>query len=132
VERESLEFWRWFYRSDEEAPSIEERWHPDLVLNQSPDMPGTAGTFPGYEGLRAVNRELHESWEEIAWVPAEVHELGDERYLILLRVSGRGRGSGIELEGEIGHIVTFRGEKAERLDAYLGWDAAREAAGIRG
>jgi hypothetical protein len=32
--------------------------------------------------------------------------------------------------GEIGHIVTLRGEKAERLDTYLGWDAARRAAGL--
>jgi ketosteroid isomerase-like protein len=135
----SLEFWEWFYAAANEGPSmspeerlraVEERWHPDLVLIQSPEMPGTAGEFHGYEGLAAVNRELYESWETIDWRPREVHELGEGRYLVLLETSGRARLSGLELEGgEIAHLVTLRDGKAERL-AYLGWEAARGAAGL--
>jgi hypothetical protein len=136
----SLEFWEWFYVTGNEAASmsaeqmqraLEERWHPDLVLIQDPRFPGTAGEFHGYEGLMDVNRELLESYDEIHWRPREVHDLGDDRYLVLLEASGRGRGSGIPLEGgEIGHVVQLREERAERLDTYLGWDAAREAAGL--
>jgi ketosteroid isomerase-like protein len=136
----SLEFWEWFYAVANEGPSmsleerrraVEERWHPDLVLIQSPEMPGTAGEFHGYEGLSAVNRELYESWETIDWRPREVHELGEGRYLVLLEASGRARRSGVQLEGgEIAHLVTLRDGKAARLDTYLGWEAAREAAGL--
>ena len=136
----SLEFWEWFYEPANEGASMsaaerqrstEERWHPDLVLIQSPEMPGTAGEFHGYEGLAAVNRELLESWEVISWRPREVHDLEGGRYLVLIEASGRGRGSGIELGGgEIGHIVTLREGKAERLETHLGWDTAREAAGL--
>jgi hypothetical protein len=74
-----------------------------------------------------------ESWETIEWQPREVHELGDERYLVLLETIGRARRSGVELEGQagdVGHIVTLREGKAERLEVYLCWDAAREAAGL--
>jgi ketosteroid isomerase-like protein len=59
-----------------------------------------------------------------------VHELGEGRYLILLWTGGRARRSGLELEGEIAHIVKLRDGRAERLDVYLGWDAARQAAGL--
>jgi hypothetical protein len=52
------------------------------------------------------------------------------RWLVLLTISGRGRGSGIELEGEVGHVVTFKGGRAQRLDIYLTWDVARAAAGL--
>ena len=133
----SLEFWEWFYEpasvgatlsAEERGRATEERWHPDLILIQSPEMPGTAGEFHGYEGLAAVNRELLESWESISWQPLEVHDLGEGRYLILIEAGGRGRGSGIRLGGgEIGHLVTLRDGKAVRLETYLGWDAAREA-----
>ncbi|HEY6672050.1 MAG TPA: hypothetical protein VIZ91_06075 [Solirubrobacterales bacterium] len=34
-------------------------------------------------------------------------------------------------EPEVGHIVTLRDGRAERLDTYLSWDAAREAAAER-
>jgi ketosteroid isomerase-like protein len=131
VDRESLDFWEWFYEPavDQSVP-IEERWHEDLVVNQSPDMLDTEGTFHGYEGLRTVNRELQESWENIRWRPHEVHRLDGDRYLVLLMVSTQGRGSGIELESQVGHIVTFRGEKAARLDTHIGWDEARRAAGL--
>jgi hypothetical protein len=140
VDPNSLEFWEWFYETGNEGQSwspeemreaIEERWHPDLVLIQDPEFPGTAGEFHGYEGLMAANRELLESWESIHWQPREVQDLGGERYLVLVEASARGRGSGIPLEGgEIGHIVQLREGRAERLDTYRGWDAARRAAGL--
>jgi len=135
----SLEFWEWFYAPANEGASLspeerqrtaEERWHPDLVLIQSPEMPGTAGEFHGYEGLAAANRELLEAWEEIRWQPREVQDLGGGRYLILLWTGGRARLSGVDLEGEIGHIVTLRDRKAAHLDTFLGWDTARQAAGL--
>jgi hypothetical protein len=138
----SLEFWEWFYSVANEGPSmgheerqreVERRWHPDLTLIQSPDMLDTAGEFHGYEGLAAANREIFESWETIEWKPRELHELGDDRYLILLQTSGRARRSGLELggpSGDLGHIVTLRDGKAERMEVFLGWDAARKAAGL--
>jgi hypothetical protein len=92
----SLDFWEWFYVTGNEGKSlsaeemqlaIEERWHTDLVLIQDPKFPGTAGEFHGYGGLMAVNRELIESWDEIQWQPREVHDLGGDRYLVLIEPS---------------------------------------------
>ena len=125
----SLEFWEWFYEPlVDDSAAIEERWHPDLVMHQASELPGTAGTFHGYEGLRQVNLEMIEAYKDIRFQPKEATELDDGRWLVLLMISGRGRGSGIELEGEIGHLVTLRDGRASRMDVYMGWDAARQAA----
>jgi ketosteroid isomerase-like protein len=136
----SLDFWEWFYEpvnrgaemsADERRRAVEERWHPDLVLIQSSDMPGTAGEFHGYDGLAANTRELLESWDQVNFRPDQVHMVGDDRYLVLVEASGRGRGSGVSLSGDwLGHLVTIRDGRAERLEVYRGWDEAREAAGV--
>jgi hypothetical protein len=140
VDPGSTDYWEWFYEvanrgagwsPDRRLRAIEERWHPNLVLIQSPEIPGTAGEFRGYQGLAAVNRELLESWEQIDWRPCEVHELGGGRYLVLLDTSGRARRSGILLEGgQIAHIVTVRDGRAERMEVYMSWEEGREAAGL--
>lgn len=136
----TLEFWEWFYEPGNEGASlsaeqrrraVEERWQPDLVLVQSPEMPGTAGEFHGYEGLAQNMRELLDSWDRIAWRPREVLAAGPDRYLVLIEAGGRGRGSGVSLEGHrIAHLVTLRDGKAVRLETHIGWEAARAAAGL--
>lgn len=108
---------------------MEERWHEDLVIHQSPDFPDTEGTFTGYEGLSAMNRELQESWTDMVWEPTEVEPLGGDCYLVLVRASARGRGSGIEMDDVFAHIITLRDGRAAQLDTYLSADAARRAAG---
>jgi ketosteroid isomerase-like protein len=140
VDPRSLEFWEWFYEpanrgaemsADERSQAVEERWHPDLTLIQSPEMPGTAGEFHGYEGLAQNTRELLDSWDVVSFRPEEVHVVGDRRYLVLLETSGRGRQSGVALGGDrIGHLVTLREGRAERLEVHRGWDHAKKVAGL--
>ena len=72
-----------------------------------------------------------EFWDQVHFRPDRVHVVGDERYLVLVESSGRGRGSGVALSGDwLGHLVTLRGGRAARLEVYRGWDEAREAAGV--
>ena len=136
----SLEFWEWFYEpvndgasmsADQRRRAVEERWQPDLVLIQSPEMPGTAGEFHGYDGLAANTRELLDSWDQVHFRPDQVHVVGDDLYLVLVEASGRGRGSGVALGGDqLGHLVTVRDGRVERLEVIRGWDEARRAAGL--
>ena len=59
VDLSSIEFWEWFYDSGVDWSSktpgqrrrdMEERWHPELVLNQDPAVPGTGGEFRRLRG----------------------------------------------------------------------------------
>ena len=132
MEHGSLEYFRWFYAGRLDRPGeMEQRWHADLVIHQSQEFPGTQGTFRGYEGLSAMNRELQDSYVGMTWEPTDVEDLEGGRYLVTIHVSGTGRGSGIELEGEIAHVVTLREGLAVQLDTYLSMDSARAAEGLR-
>lgn len=125
------EYFDWFYKGDWREPgAVEERWHPDLIVHQSSDVPDTKGTFHGYEGLKETFGELRESFAGIVWDPIEIHDLGGGRYLLKVRVSGRGKGSGLAMDMEIGHLFTLRDGRASQLDVFFDWDRAREAAGL--
>jgi len=102
----------------------------DVVLHQAGAMPGTKGTFKGHEGAMELLDEISESFMEIDWRPERVVDLGDERYLVLLRPKGKGRGSGVVLETQVAHLIQQRQGRTTRLDTFVGWDDALEAAGL--
>jgi ketosteroid isomerase-like protein len=126
---ELLERFRRLYSADIRDPeSIRERWTEDAVIEQSPDMLDTAGRFEGHDGVRGVLGEIAESYSGVVWLPVEVDALGGDRYLVLLEVTGHGKGSGIGLETQIGHVVTLRDGRIARMEVHLSWDEARQAA----
>ena len=104
--------------------------HDDVEVHQSPDVLGTKGTFRGKQGAIDGLNELAEGFDQIDWNPLRAYDLGDERFLVLLRPKARGAGSGIEVESDVGHLVQGRDGKVVRSDTYIGWDKALEAVGL--
>ncbi len=129
----ALEHFRWLYTADVRSlDSLRERWHEDAVIIQDPTMPGTRGEFRGYEGIQALDRELHDSFDEIAWEPREIRDLGEDRYVVLLLAHGRGKESGVSFPDgvPIGHIVWLRDGRFARMETHVGWEPALRAAGL--
>ena len=132
-----MAFLRWFYESgDALSPAdVEARWHPEMTLIQSPEMPGTAGEFRGYDGLRAVNAEIGESFPKIHWNPQDATELPDGRFLVSLEPTVE-TSHGLTLDqtvigGWLGHLITMHEDgRVLRLETYLDQDKARAAAGL--
>ena len=104
--------------------------HDDVEVHQSPEMPGTRGVFRGKRGAVQAQEEIEESFGDIDWSPKRIYDLGDGRFLSLVKPKTRGRGSGVEVESEVGHVVQMRDGKIARLDVYLGWEKALEAVGL--
>ena len=67
--------------------------------------------------------------EKLRVLGDEFRDLGD-RVLVLGRVKGRGRGSGVEVEAPLAIIFDFRDGKMSRSKAYLDHDEALRAAGL--
>ncbi len=62
----------------------------------------------------------------------KVTEIDDDRVLAITPTRFRGKSSGVILEEErIGHIVTVRGGKVIRTEAFSSPEEALEAAGLR-
>lgn len=65
-------------------------------------------------------------------VPEEIEHLGQERYLVTVALTARGKGSDVPVEVQIFDVWMFRGEKAIRRFASFDREGVLEAAGISG
>jgi ketosteroid isomerase-like protein len=59
-----------------------------------------------------------------------IEELEDGRVLALLTLRAKGRGSGVPVDTEYAHIMTFRDGLALRVDGFPSWNQALTAAGL--
>jgi ketosteroid isomerase-like protein len=102
----------------------------DFELHQASSIIDSTGVFKGAHAIRDVMGELEESFEEISVEAEEISEAPEGEIVVVLRISGRGRGSGIELDNRIGHVWTFRDDKAVRMVAYEEPAEALKAVGL--
>ena len=77
------------------------------------DRPQTTGR----EGLRAGLESLYDTWSSYRLEPEEVRDVGD-RVLAVVREVARGRTSGLEVESRWGYVITVRGDRIARVEAY--------------
>jgi ketosteroid isomerase-like protein len=70
-----------------------------------------------------------ETWEELQTIPEEFRDL-DDRVLMLGRMQGRGRGSGVPVDAPIANILDFRGGRIWRSRVYFDRSEALRAAGL--
>ncbi len=103
----------------------------------TPDLewwPARARAFGGdcYRGRDGIERflaETAETWEALQTVPEEFRDLGD-RVLVLGRLKGRGKGSGVPVDQLFVNILDFRGGRVWRSRVYFDRDEAMRAAGV--
>jgi ketosteroid isomerase-like protein len=93
----------------------------DRVLNPA--------VYEGHDGIRRFYAEVREVWASYTWEPEELVESGDN-VVALLRSSGRGRGSGIEMERRTAMVWTVRENRATSLRFFRDREGALEAAGL--
>jgi ketosteroid isomerase-like protein len=110
------------YFRDFVDPEVE--WVP---LEGSPD--GTA-ILRGHGPIKARLREMFDTIEEPRLEAEEFIDAG-EKTVIAVRISGRGRASGVDVGATWFHVVTARGDKALRIEWYASRDQALQAAGLR-
>lgn len=79
------------------------------------------------EEVAALMREWLSTWERPLRVEVEELIQSGDRILALVHWSGRGKGSGVEMEAGGAHIWTFRDGRAVRFDVYRDRDEARAA-----
>ena len=91
----------------------------DRVFNPS--------TYRGHDGIRQFYAEVLEVWDHYTWEPEQVVDHGN-LVVALLRTTGKGRGSGLEVERQTAMIWRVRGDKATSLRFYRDQDRALEAA----
>jgi ketosteroid isomerase-like protein len=90
-----------------------------------------ADSCRGPEEVKRFWQGLDETFEELRLDPQESVDAGD-RVAIRLCYYGVGKGSGVEIEGELYHqVTTFRDGTMVRIEYFTDWGQALEAAGVK-
>ena len=90
---------------------------------------GVNGPFHGVDGLAAGWRDWLEAWERYD-VDVERFIAAGDHVIVFVRISGRTRRDGVEVEHTPAVVWTLRDGVVRRLEFYLDRDAALAAAGL--
>jgi ketosteroid isomerase-like protein len=100
----------------------EAEWHPFRA-----QLEGIV--YRGHEGIRRFLADMTEDWDTFTIELLEVIEVG-ETLVTIGRISGVGKGSGVEVDTTAGFVSDFREGRILRLMSYSDPAAARAAAGL--
>ena len=117
----------------EDAPAVFDFYDPEVEwdMSRGPLAGLTAwGVYRGHDGLRQFFRERQEAWEEIEDHLDELIDAG-EQVISVTTTRGRGRSSGIEVEGTNASLWTIRNGKILRVEWFGERAAALQASGLR-
>lgn len=89
------------------------------------DLP-EAGSYRGRETIRAFLEHFLESWDNFEQQIEDVREQ-DGCVLLFIRLTARGRGSGIAVESRYAHLWVMREGRGVRVDAYYERESALAA-----
>jgi ketosteroid isomerase-like protein len=101
---------------------------PEIEAHDAPEAPD-ATVHRGREAVRRDWEQMFALFEDFTIDIEEVFDAGEE-LVAFLRLSGRGRESGAEVEARMAHVWTIREGRATRLRQYLNRAAALEAVGL--
>ena len=100
---------------------------PAFRLDMS-DRVFNPAVYEGHEGIRAFYREVMDVWESFTWEVTDVEE-HDGVVVVLLRSTGKARGSGLELDRRSAMVWRVDGGAALSLTFYR--DPAQALAAAR-
>ena len=96
----------------------------------SPSMAAIEGkTFQGREGIDTYFARLEEAWETFQ-IHRERFSDSAEAVVMLGRLEGRGKGSGVPVDSSLGMVFDFRDGAISRIRGYLDHAEAMRAAGL--
>jgi ketosteroid isomerase-like protein len=99
---------------------------PGIVWNPIEELP-----TQGHDAVRTSLAHWKAEWVEYQLTQEEFVDMGD-RIVVTVRVGGRGRGSGVEVDARFFDVYTLRDGKIVRMDQFTERSEALEAAGLTG
>jgi ketosteroid isomerase-like protein len=102
---------------------MQDRYAEDGVFDVSAVFTDVA-PMRGHQNMRRYWNELRETWEGIRMDPLEAFDIGDGRYVVDLRLWGKGQRSGVEVDQRFAMLYTFRPEDGRIIRAQLLPDVA--------
>jgi ketosteroid isomerase-like protein len=102
---------------------------PDFETVVPPEFSAEPDIYRGYDGVRRYFASFQEAMDEIRFEAEQVFDAGDS-VVVEVRLTARGRETGIPVEQRISQVWWIRDGKATRAQTYVSLSEAREAAGL--
>jgi ketosteroid isomerase-like protein len=129
MSQENVELVRSLYEGGGNRGRLHALAHPDIVVDATRRVFNPT-THVGTDGLRRMFAEADEVWEEFRVEPLEFVDAGD-RVVVVVRVVGKGKGSGAEARQHSAQIWVLRDGLVVRWEVgYADRREALEAAGL--
>jgi uncharacterized protein len=100
----------------------------EISMVESSNLPG-AVTADGIDAVERYIRSFAKHWEQIRFEPQEYLDAG-ERVVVVARLVGSGKKSGVEVTRTWAYVWTIRAGKVLRLVGYATRAEALQAAGV--
>ena len=97
--------------------------HPEIVIDATRRVINPT-TYVGMDGAQQLFTDMDEVWEEFRLEQIELIDAGS-RVVVIGRLVGKGKASGVEVEQPIAGIWNVRGGRVVRVE--LGYTDRREA-----
>jgi ketosteroid isomerase-like protein len=104
--------------------------HEDCEADWSNSIGPLGGVYRGREEVQGLFEAFLEAWEEFRWETKEIIMVDEARVLVVNRVRGRGRSSGVTVDAIGAQLWTITGGKAKSITLYQSKAEALEAAGL--
>jgi ketosteroid isomerase-like protein len=130
MSQENVEVVRRFYEAFNlgEYSRGPEFFAPDVELDLSRNVFNPV-TDRGYEGVERLLAMVNDVWDDFRFEPEELIDAGG-RVVAVVRLSGKGKGSGVPVDQTDSHVWTLGDGKCTRLAVYQDRAEALEAAGL--
>jgi len=89
------------------------------------------GTYRGYADIQRYFSDMDEAFDDWHTEDERYFEPAEGRVVLVYRIRGRGKGSGVPIDQPVGIVFTLRDGKVVLADVYLDPQEALAAAGVR-
>jgi ketosteroid isomerase-like protein len=105
-------------------------WTDDVDHRAIEGAPDDRGPLHGKDALRAYVQDWYDTFDDLRTELLELIDVGEDKVIAVLRVSGRARLSGVETDLTYAVLYTIRDGKIARGREYGARDEALKAAGL--
>ena len=103
--------------------------HPDFETAVGPELSPEPDAYRGHDGVRRYFDSFRDAMDHIRFDPVRFREAG-AAVVVALRLSARGRSTGIPVEQHLGQVWTIQDGKAIDVRSYISYRKALEAVGL--
>lgn len=108
---------------------ILELMHHDFQTAVGPELSPEPDTYRGHDGIRRYFDSFRDVMDEIRFDPEGFREVGAS-VVVAVRLSAKGRSTGIPVEQRLGQVWAVEDGKALEVRSYVSYREALEAVGV--